>query len=445
MKSGILFGLSLFMVIVALVSFSSVRADISDSATSVLNVSLVNQNPDPAPAGEMVELRFMVENVGGKESNNVVFELIPQYPFVAIPGEDYVKTINTISAYQQGTDAIILKFRVRVDKDAVKGTNEISLKRTDPSGISITNKYDIEVSGNEFAQIIYIDKAKLEPGNETPLRFTITNVGNSPLHNLVFSWNEKNGVILPVYSDDTKYIKNIDVGKSVVLEYIVVADVNANPGLYQLDLNLKYEAQGGTSQEMITKAGIFIGGETDFDVTFSESSGGQTSISVANIGNNPALSVTVRIPNQGGFRVTGSTSSIVGNLDKGDYTIVSFQISQVTSSAAGAFNPAGSRQFPRNQSFQENASQSNDLQVQIEYTDTTGARHTLQKSVPIQFRSSDATTSVQTGNGTLRQGQNSSTLIYQIIIVLSVAIIAVVCYKKRKFLRNKLGRHSRKN
>ena len=176
MKSGILFGLSLFMVIVALVSFSSVRADISDSATSVLNVSLVNQNPDPAPAGEMVELRFMVENVGGKESNNVVFELIPQYPFVAIPGEDYVKTINTISAYQQGTDAIILKFRVRVDKDAVKGTNEISLKRTDPSGISITNKYDIEVSGNEFAQIIYIDKAKLEPGNETPLRFTITNV-----------------------------------------------------------------------------------------------------------------------------------------------------------------------------------------------------------------------------------------------------------------------------
>ena len=88
--------------------------------------------------------------------------------------------------------------------------------------------------------------------------------------------------------------------------------------------------------------------------------------------------------------------------------------------------------------------QSNDLQVQIEYTDTTGARHTLQKSVPIQFRSSDATTSVQTGNGTYRQGQNSSTLIYQIVIVISVAIIAVVCYKKRKFLRNKLGRHSGK-
>jgi len=416
------------------------RADVYDSSTAVLNVSLANQDPDPAVAGEMLEMRFMAENMGSREANNIILELIPQYPFIAIPGEEYVRTINTLSAYQQGTDAIIIKYKVRVDKDAIKGTNQIGLRRSGGgSDLSLTNLYNIEVTGTEFAQIIYVDKAKLQPGNETPLKFTITNVGNSPLQNLVFSWNEEDGVILPVYSDNTKYIKSIDVGKSVELEYIVVADVNADQGLYQLDLNLKFEAQGGVSQELNTKAGIFVGGETDFDVTFSESSAGQTSLSVANTGNNPAMSVTVRIPNQPGFSVTGSMSSIVGNLDKGDYTIVSFQISQDMTGATDQSNP---RQQPAGQYQRGNFSRESNLRVLIEYTDTTGLRHTLEKSVPIQFRSSDTTTATA---GTYRQGLSAWALVYQIIAVAFVVVVVAVCYRKRKVLRKLLGRHPGKS
>ena len=438
MRSGTMFGILLLAAMAAVMATGAAVAQVGDSVTADLNVSLVNQNPDPALAGDMVELRFMVENVGSREATNVFFELLPQYPFIAIPGEDYVRTITTISAYQTGADAVIMKFKVRVDNDAVKGTNPISLRRTDASsGISVTNSYDIDVSGTEFAQIIYVDRAMIAPGNETPLRFTITNVGNSPLKNLVFSWNEKSGVILPVYSDDTKYVKSIDVGKSVELQYIVVADVNANPGLYQLDLTLRYDAMDGVSQEMNTKAGIFIGGETDFDVTFSESSGGQTSISVANTGNNPAYSVTVRIPAQRGFSVSGSTSSIIGNLNKGDYTIVSFQISQAAAGAA-AFRQSG-RQQAGNQALQGNASLGNDLQVQIEYTDTTGSRHAIQKSVPIQFRASDIAAALQ--NGTLRQGQQDSwALIYQMALLIVVAAIALACYKKREPIRARIRR-----
>jgi DNA polymerase III epsilon subunit-like protein len=78
------------------------------------------------------------------------------------------------------------------------------------------------------------------------------------------------------------------------------ADVNAKPGLYQLNLNLKTESLIGNASSSVisTKAGMFIGGETDFDVAFSESSAGQTSLSVANTGNNPAQSVSVKIPQQ---------------------------------------------------------------------------------------------------------------------------------------------------
>lgn len=447
--------LLLFCLILAAVCINPVHALVSDS--EIISISLINQNPDPAHAGEMVELRFRVENFGGIEANNLEIELIPEYPFTKIPGEGYVRTINTLSGYQTGDDAVIIKYKVRVDKDAVKGTNEIKLKQGKTgSSVYVTMSFNIEVSGKEFAQIIYIDKAKLDPGKETKLKFTITNIGNSPLQNLVFSWNEANGVILPVYSDDTKYIKYIDVGESTDLDYTVVADVNTAAGLYQLNLKLKFEAGNGTSREINTKAGVFVGGETDFDVTFSESSAGQTSLSVANTGNNPALSVTVRIPEQRNFRVTGSTSSIIGNLDKGDYTIVSFQITQAGSmpGTAGTANRTMVRQLSEEerqrlmqQFSQRNASQNSNLQVLIEYTDTTGVRHAVEKEVPIQFRSTEtAAAGGQTGQfAGARQGKQS-VWTRPAVIILAFIVLAgcLVYYRKRDSANAFLSRILRK-
>ena len=169
-----------FLISAAFVYGANVSQAATDAETASLNISLVNQNPDPAGAGEIVELRFSVENLGPKEAKNVKLELVPQYPFIPVPGESYTQTISTLSAYQSGDNAVIIKYKVRVDSDAVKGMNPIGIRRTDPtSGISVTNYFDIDVGGTQFAQVIYVDKAKLYPGNETPLTFTITNVGSS--------------------------------------------------------------------------------------------------------------------------------------------------------------------------------------------------------------------------------------------------------------------------
>jgi hypothetical protein len=409
---------------------STTDSSVSSPNSANLNVSLASQSPDPARSGEMVELRFTIENTGGRASNDLTLELVIQYPFTEIPGEEYTKSVSALRAYQQGVDAVTVKFKVRVDKDAIKGANQIKLRRTESgSTTSVIQSFDVDVTGSEYAQIIYVDKSILSPGEETPLKFTITNVGTSPLQNLVFSWNEQNGVILPVYSDDTKYIKYIDVGESTDVEYTVVADVNTDPGLYQLDLTLKFDAESG-AQEMNTKAGIFVGGGTDFDVTFSESSAGQTSLSVANIGNNPALSVTVSVPDQEGYSVSGSKSSIIGNLDKGDYTIVSFQISQ-----------SMTMRINRTSSQVPSAAQSSNLNVHIEYTDTTGKRHTLEKSVPIQFRTSTSDSTTTASGFGQQSSATSGYLMYAAIAAIVVA--GFVCYRKREFLRSRLRRSRR--
>ncbi len=414
----------------------------------LLKVTLLNQNPSPARAGDIVELRFRVENTGGGVIENVQLEVLQNYPFAVVDGQA-LQNLGTLYAYQTDKNYVSVRYKLKVDKDAVNGQHELKVRYKQGNEDWITVSFNIEIKSKEFAQIIYVDKAKIEPGKETEMKFTVTNIGNAPLQNMVFSWSEANGVILPVFSDDTKYIKYLDIGESIELEYIVIADVNAKPGLYQLDLSLKYESLINTTSTIIkTKAGIFVGGETDFDVAFSESTQGQTSLSVANTGNNPALSVSVRIPEQTNFRVTGSSSAIIGNLDKGDYTIVSFQIT-----SGSAVNLTGARQRQTAQQSQNlqnttRTSGNNNLRVIIDYTDTTGERRSVEKNVPIQFRTSsgDSSTGTASTTGQFQRAQQPSfwqSKTFYISAIIIVLVLGFVFYRK-KGLREKITRMFKK-
>lgn len=414
---------------------------------------LLNQNPDPAKAGDVVELRVRVQNTGQSEARNLLVEVAPDYPFTLLAGEARQQTILSLPNWPEEEQSKTLTYKVRVDRDAIEGQYEITFRFSSDGGITwVSDEYNIDVTSKEFAEIIYIDKTKLMPGKETQMTFTINNIGNAPLQNMVFSWEEPDSIILPVGSDNTRYIKFLGPGESIPLKYTVVASVNANPDLYALDLNLEYDVKdetGSTQKKIVsTRAGIFVGGKTDFDVTFSESSQGQTSLSIANVGSNPALSVTVRVPSQQGFRVQGSTDAIVGNLDKGDYTIVSFQISQASGAGqAGAVRTGEQRQGfsdmtneERQQMRQRFAGQNNNLQVVIDYTDTTGERQSLEKTVPIQFRSVDFSAGGQTGAdgahggqfGRRRQSTWTKPSFLIPLFLLIVVIMGTVYYRKKK-------------
>jgi len=361
-------------------------ADALNNAVGV-SISVVNQDPDPALAGDIMEVRLGVENKGGQQANNLKIELTPEYPFSLVPGENAVQSIGTMLGYQGLYDGNmkIVKYRLQVDKNAPAGTYELKAKYyTDGSNSSFTQKgMYLDVKSKESAEVIYIDKTALVPGKQTSLNFTINNVGNAPLRDLSFNWVNDAKIILPVGSDNTRYIKNIDVGGSVTLEYQVIADSNANPGLYQLNLYLTYTNSVNNSQKTTsTIAGVYVGGGTDFDVAFSDSSSGAASFSVANVGSNPAYSVSVIIPEQRGWSVSGTNAVIIGNLNKGDYTVASFNLA----SPASAMNRTGARNANYTQERLNQASVNgtpDTVLMQIAYTDTMGERQLMDKNVKI--------------------------------------------------------------
>lgn len=270
------------------------------------------------------------------------------------------------------------------------------------------------------AEVTDISPTALVPGETTGLEFRLENNGNADLNNVIFSWEEKTGNILPIGSSNTKSIDSLDQGTSRTLDFDAVTSASATPGLYELTFTIKFDDANGTAITQTSNAGIIIGGQTDFDVSVSDVSSSGVVLSVINTGKNPADSVEVIIPEQSNFQVTGSSSSIIGNLAKGDYSVASFQINSLTRSASN-------------------------LNVEIQYTDTTGIRQILNKTIELQSTStgtsasSTASTSsastTATGYSVGSSSGNSNTLLiigFAASMILTIGVIIFIVKKNGK-------------
>ena len=118
-----------------------------------IRVTLLNQDPDPVRAGEIVEVRFKIENNGAQTLNDFIIELIPEYPFSLYSGTT-IKNLGKLQGSQDGSDSIIVDWKLRVDSNAIEGENEIKLKYgywgTDGAIILDNLMIDVEVEEVNF-------------------------------------------------------------------------------------------------------------------------------------------------------------------------------------------------------------------------------------------------------------------------------------------------------
>ncbi len=197
----------------------------------------------------------------------------------------------------------------------------------------------------------------------------------------------------------------------VVLKYRVKAADDAPEG--ENDIEFKSSAEGLKRGMTITKLQIEVGKtKTSFDVVMQDSTAQGTSLAIANIGENPATAVTVRVDKQEGFVIRGPQASIIGNLDKGDFTTVTFQLTA-----------------------EKNAKE---LVVKVEYTDIAGVRNRITKKVPVDIRSTGLFSGEVTHEGGPEGFNRSpgggflSILLYVIIGIIISIVIGTIRKKIKK-------------
>ncbi|HIH95776.1 TPA: hypothetical protein HA338_17815 [Methanosarcina acetivorans] len=329
-------------------AFAASTLDSNRSLDKGVSIALLNQDPDPVKPGDVLEVRIAIENTGYSDIENCYLKIEPEYPFRALSGENLLEDIGTLGKRSEDDRRRIVKFKIGVENDVNEGKYPLKVylySRDSKNKVSLNRELTIDIDSESNAEIEYISVEKLIPGEKTTLLFGIKNVGNSPLKNSMFSWECTSDLILPVGSSNVKHINLIDVGETANVSFEVLTNVNTKPGLYKLDMVLTYDdieelqtiTEAGTVENqkrktIESKAGIYIGGTTDFDIAFMERSPtGAYTFSVSNIGNNGANSVKISVPLQENWTVTdGSNSVILGNLQKGDITIADFNLEPKT-------------------------------------------------------------------------------------------------------------------
>src|SRR3989338_3219502 len=210
-----------------------------------------------------------------------------------------------------------------------------------------------------WVQTLKYDPFPVNPGDYFDVWILVENIGVKDAPNARFELVTKypfssTGQLVNDYGR-VAGISGKDAGENqVVLRYRVKVADDSPEGSSELEF--KALPDGSSDVGSIKKLPIDIGKtKTDFDVVMQDSTAQGTSIAIANIVDNPATAVTVRINPQDGLKVRGSDASIIGNLDKGDFSTVTFQI-----------NP--------DQNY-------NGIMVQISYTDIAGVRNNIEKKI----------------------------------------------------------------
>jgi hypothetical protein len=415
------------MLLTSLVFFVLVAGTIKADAPD-LSLTLTRYDPYPAQPGGYLDLWIQVNNQGLGDASNLLVQLQPEYPFSVDPGANTTTQVAQLNSL----DSIVLHYVVRVDENAITGINKIKVKYQ--TGISVgtwnTASLDVYVLGKSRISVSDVSPMLIEPGQPTMIAFTLKNAGGSPIRDLMFSWKQPSDLILPVGSDNRMYIGTIGIGEQSKVVFTMTTNPDIAPGVYPVVLTMNY-TDGNTTATSTSQIGIIVGGTTDFDVS-AEGSGGQVSLSISNIGANNANSVTVEIPPQQSFSVTGGSSSILGNLDKGDYTTATFQIAGRVSR-----NVTGGLGGVQNQTVQTTAGQN--LTVRISYTDTTGQRQTVEKQIAVPqgiFSSSASGTTSSTF--TSRSQSSGQGLTYIIIGAAGIAaVIGFFLYRRKKRKKKK--------
>lgn len=230
----------------------------------------------------------------------------------------------------------------------------------DSLNYSSKSSEDVSAAGNTAGHFIIKDirqePSPTNPGEYLDLYMDIENTGGdieTPVFTLITDYP------FTVEQQTPEEYPDISSGEKISIHYKILVDQNAVPGDYEMQFKATVDSTTSYSYYFdVTIDDV----TSDFDVALQNVDSHSLSLALSNIGKNTAGSITVSIPEQDYFEALGPASSIVGNLNSGDYTLLDLLVA------------------PKEQNTDVN---SLPLYLNVSYTDTEGTRRTSNEEVDI--------------------------------------------------------------
>ncbi len=406
---GKFFAVMMAVLVVAAAGFSVFASTIA--YYHVLNATLITQEPDPAGPGEIIELKFRIENKGQSVAQDVEVELLTEYPFSLRPGDDAIKSIGSIEGYQDKEDGAVVKYKVMVDKNSPDGTHEIGLRmRSNKESWAVLDPFHVRVQ-NKIA-ILSITKVvsiptMIAPGDKAKVAIELKNYASSLLKDVVVKLDVTGTSLNPIGSSNEKVIPSIDPQKVAIAEFDLMASPDASAGIVKVPAGISYSDITGKNYSKIQTISIIIGDTPDISVgldrsdIYSKGDVGSVVFRVVNKGTTDVKFLSLKLGKMENVEIVGSDESYIGNLDSDDFSTAEFNL-YVKSAAKEVLLP-----------------------VTVEYKDANNNNYKKEVSLPLRIYSASEAKKI-------KKESNASALWIAIPIVLAAGFFLYRRWRRKK-------------
>ena len=302
----------------------------------IMRVTMLNQIPDPAEPGKYVDLRFKFENNGSKTAEDVKAEILPQYPFSLDPGTSAIKSVGSINPQQKGDNGIIIKFRLRVDKDALVGESDIKLRyKIGEEGWVTMPEFKVNIQ--PYDAILLLDKVKstpetIKPGEKAKISITFNNLAGILLKKIRIKLDLDDMPLAPIGSTNEKMIEQIDKGRKTEAIFDLIAEPDAKSGIYKVPVEYIYYDSLGNEYSRGSKIGLILGSEPDLSVSIDSTTiyqagkKGEIAVKIVNKGVSDIKLLNVKLEESDSYSIISPSEVYVGNIDSDDYETADFTL-----------------------------------------------------------------------------------------------------------------------
>jgi len=300
-----------------------------------VEITFLSQDPDPVEPGEIVDLRYKIENFGSRGLENIKFKLIPEYPLSVVPGGDLIKEIFTLQPSQRGERAITLLWKLKVDDDAPTGDYDFDISMINEQGSSIEYE-DFEIRVQSRDSILSIDSVDVvpenpRPGEEVDITINLKNLESIDLEDIRVKL-DLDDVIASLGSTNEKIIPRINRGSKEQVKFKLIVNPDSHSKVYSIPLKIEYSDKFGNKKSISTSFGLKIYSPPDYVFSLAQTdvyttnSQGEITLSMSNTGISDINFVTVELLPSPNYDIISTGIVYIGNVESDDYETAEFNI-----------------------------------------------------------------------------------------------------------------------
>ncbi len=325
------------LIFAAILLFPIVYAqDTSIGQGAAVKVTLVNQDPDPVDPGSATTVRFKIENIGSANAEDLVFEILPEYPFTLDSSESAVRDVGSIWGRQKGDLGAIVKYKIKADESASQGITEISA-RYKTKKLDWTKVGPFNISVQSAGAVLAVRSVQLvpetvAPGGKVNVTISLQNTAKTQVRNVNVKLDlTATPSFVPVgYSEKT--LEFLSGGQKADVHFEIISQPETTVSAYRIPVLITYSDDSGNGFSRNGTLGVIVGSkpellvQMDTSTIYTRNSAGEVSIKFINRGLGDIKFLTVKLLQSPDYKLLSSDTVYIGKVSSDDYEGADFRL-----------------------------------------------------------------------------------------------------------------------